>query len=118
MAASVLAVDEYIAGQTEPVQAILREIRRVVHEAVPAAGETISYHIPAFTLGGRTLMHVGAWKRHIAVYPVPDPGERLTAAELAPYLSGRGTLRFPLSQPVPGELIGRIAAALASQRGT
>jgi len=66
--------------------------------------------------GGRDLVYFAAWRKHLSVYPVPDADEAL-ARELAPYLAGRGTLRFPFSKPVPYPLIGRVAAALAEQRG-
>ena len=115
MAAQFTTVDEYVASFPQDVQDILTEIRRRIHEVVPAAEETISYRIPAITLGGKQLIYFAAWKQHISVYPVPaaDPA---FAQELAPYLASKGTLRFPLSRPVPYDLIGQVAALLARQR--
>jgi len=121
MTAQAATIDEYIAscpgdGQDIDVQAILREIRRRVRRAVPKAGETISYGIPTMTLDGKHLIYFGAWKNHIAFYPVPaaDPG---LEQEMAPYRAGKGTLTFPLRRPVPYDLIERLAALLARQRG-
>jgi len=109
-------VDEYIDSRPGDAAEILREIRRRVHAAVPGAGEVISYGIPALTIGGKNLIFFGAWKTHISVYPVPA-GDAALHQDMAPYLAGRGTLKFALAKPVPYELIQRVAAALAAQRG-
>jgi uncharacterized protein YdhG (YjbR/CyaY superfamily) len=93
----------------------LSEIRRRVRAALPDAGETISYGIPTITLAGTSLIYFGAWKTHISVYPVPSAGPALEQ-ELAPYRSGKGTLKFGLRQPIPYDLITRVATALAGQR--
>jgi len=117
--ATARTVDEYISAcpaEVQPVlQELLTEIRRVIHEAVPGAGERIAYQMPTITLDGRSLVHFAAWKHHIGLYPLPTADDDLQA-ELAPYDAGKGTARFPLDQPVPYELIGRIAARLAQQR--
>ena len=77
---------------------------------LPRAEEAISYGIPAFKLDGRAVIYFAAWKQHYALYPT---GARLVAAfrkELAPYeFNAKGTIRFPLSEPVPAKLIERIA---------
>jgi uncharacterized protein YdhG (YjbR/CyaY superfamily) len=115
MAAQVTTVDDYIASFPDDVQEMLGEIRRRLRGAVPGAGETISYGIPTMTLHGRHLVYFGAWKHHIAVYPVPAADPALEQ-EIAPYRAGKGTLRFPLRKPVPYDLIGRLAALLVEQR--
>ena len=115
MAAQFATVEEYIGSFPGDVQDILREVRRTIRDAVPDAGERISYGIAAFTLGGRDLVYFAGWKKHISVYPVPTAEADLTR-ELAPYLAAKGTLKFPLGQPVPYPLIGRVAGALAQQR--
>jgi uncharacterized protein YdhG (YjbR/CyaY superfamily) len=117
VAVQFATVDEYVASFPQDVQDILTEIRHRIQEAVPAAEETISYRIPAMTLGGKQLVYFAAWKQHISVYPVPaaDPAfER----ELAPYLATKGTLKFPLTRPIPYDLIARVATLLARQRTT
>jgi uncharacterized protein YdhG (YjbR/CyaY superfamily) len=83
---------------------------------VRGVGETISYSIPTFTLEGKHLVYVGAWKNHVAVYPVPA-GDAAFEAEIASYRAGRGTLRFPLRKPVPYDLIERLVGLLVAQRG-
>jgi uncharacterized protein YdhG (YjbR/CyaY superfamily) len=108
-------VDEYIGAQPPQVRTVLREVRRSALAAAPAAEDAISYQIPALALDGRTLVQYAAWKHHVSVYPVPkdDPDLR---EELAAYTKGKGTLQFPLSEPVPYDLIERVVAQLLSQR--
>lgn len=108
-------IDDYIASQPAEMQEILREVRRRVHEAVPGAGEMISYGIPTITLEGHYVVYFAAWKHHLSVYPVPHGDEDLRA-EMEPYLSGKGTLKFPLGKPVPYDLIANVAAQLAAER--
>jgi uncharacterized protein YdhG (YjbR/CyaY superfamily) len=115
MAAQFATVGEYIGSFPGDVQDILRQVRSTIQGAVPEAGERISYGIAAVTLGGRDLVYFAGWQKHISVYPVPTEDADLTR-ELAPYLAAKGTLRFPLREPVPYPLIGRVAAALAQQR--
>ena len=84
-----------------------------LHAAVPGAGETISYDIPALTLHGRSVVYFAGWKRHVSVYPVPDGDDDYEAA-LAPYRSGASTAKFPLTEPVPYQLVAQIATLLAA----
>jgi uncharacterized protein YdhG (YjbR/CyaY superfamily) len=102
-------VDEYIDSQPEAVQAVLQRVRSAIRKAVPDAEEVISYNIPAFKLGSSRVLYFAGWKKHYSIYPA---GERIVAAfkdELAPYEVRKGTIRFPLSQPVPVALIAGIA---------
>jgi len=103
------SVDEYIASQPAAVQGILGRVRNAIREALPGAEEVISYQIPAYKLRGGRVLYFAGWKQHYSLYPA---AERLVAAfrhELASYDVNKGTIRFPLSQPVPVNLIGRIA---------
>jgi uncharacterized protein YdhG (YjbR/CyaY superfamily) len=109
------SVDEYIAAQPENVQVVLQRVRGVLRKAVPAAEEAISYQIPTLKVQGSYVVYFAGWKRHFSLYPA---GARLVAAfadELAPYEVEKGTIRFPLSEPVPVRLIGRIAKFLARE---
>ena len=115
MAGQWRTVVGYIGSFPDDVQAVLQEVRRRILSVVPEAGEKISYQIPAMTLGGKSLVHFAAWKHHLSLYPVPD-ADPAFAAELAPYLAGKGTLRFPLDKPIPGGLIERVVTLLAQQR--
>jgi uncharacterized protein YdhG (YjbR/CyaY superfamily) len=108
-------VDEYIAAQPEVAQAVLGRVRSIIRKALPRAEEVISYRIPAYKLAGRVVLYFACWKQHYSLYPA---GERLRAAfkdQLASYMLSKGTIRFPLSEPVPVKLIGRIAKFRAQE---
>ena len=117
MATKFATVDEYIDSFPDDVRIILEEIRRRIRAAVPEAAETISYQIPTFTLDGSAFVYFAGWKHHVAVYPIPS-GDEAFERELAPYRAAKGTLKFPLKQPIPFDLIERVAALLAAQRGS
>ena len=101
------SVDDYIAGFPTDVQEILERIRTTIKKAAPRAEEKISYQIPCFSLKGRNLIHFAAYKKHVGVYPAPRGIEEFKEA-LAIYGDGKATLRFPLDQPIPFDLIRRI----------
>ena len=100
------SIDEYIAGFSPEVQAILEKIRRTIGDAAPGAQETISYRIPAFKLNG-TLVYFAAFKNHIGFYP-PVTGDARLEKAVSPYAGEKGNLRFVLDQPIPYGLIERI----------
>lgn len=102
------AIDAYIAEFPVDVQAKLQELRATIRAAAPDAEERISYQMPTFYLHGN-LVHFAAYARHIGFYPIPQ-GIAAFAAELARYKQGKGSVQFPLDEPLPLELIGRIVA--------
>jgi uncharacterized protein YdhG (YjbR/CyaY superfamily) len=106
-------IDAYIESKSPDVRDILERIRQVVRRAVPAATETISYQIPAFKLE-RVFFYFAAFKKHIGVYP-PVRNDPELQNELLPYRGDKGNLKFPLREPIPYELIGRVASALARE---
>ncbi|MBF6219333.1 DUF1801 domain-containing protein [Nocardia abscessus] len=108
-------IDAYLAGFPDDVREILSGIRAAIRRALPDATEAISYDIPTFKLHGRNVVHFAGWKQHVSLYPIPD-GDPALERELEPYRAGKGTLRFRLGEPVPYELIARIATALAERR--
>ena len=110
-----LSVDEYIATFPEDVQAILARVRDTVRKAVPEAVESISYQIPAYKLSGAPVLYFAGWKRHYSLYPASDQLVEALKDELAPFKVEKGTIRFPLSQPVPVKLIERIAKLRAEE---
>lgn len=101
-------IDEYIATFPEDVQRKLKELRAVIQAAAPDAEEKISYQMPTFALKGN-LVHFAAFKHHIGFYPAPKGVEEFKA-ELSVYEGGKGSVRFPLNQPLPFELIRKIVA--------
>ena len=104
------SVDEYIAAQPEAVQGVLERVRGAIRKAVPRAEEVISYQIPAYKLPGGPVLYFAGWKQHYSLYPATEDLVAAFKDELAPYeVNNKGTIRFPLSQPVPVKLIERIA---------
>ncbi|GAB4046939.1 iron chaperone [Catellatospora paridis] len=116
MAARFTTIDDYIDSFPAEVQDVLQQVRRTILAAAPAqAGQSISYGIPTITLDGRYLVYFAGWKHHVSVYPVPD-GDAAFEEVVAPYRAAKGTLRFPLREPVPYDVIARVTAALVTQR--
>lgn len=115
MAEKFANVDDYIRSYPEEVRVVLTKVRRTIHNVIPAAEETTSYQIPTFVLDGKHLVYFAGWKRHLSLYPVPAADGALDE-ELAPYRAAKGTLRFPLTEPIPYDLIGRVVTALVAQR--
>lgn len=99
-------IDEYIAGYPPEVQTILQQIRLTIRGAAPEATETINYRMPTFTLHGN-LVHFAAYPKHIGFYPAPSGIEHFKD-KLAGYKSAKGSVQFPLDQPIPYCLIGEI----------
>lgn len=99
-------VDAYIAQFPLEVQHRLNQIRALIHREIPEASERIAYRMPTFYLNGY-LIHFAAFEHHIGVYPLPDAVEAFQK-DLAPYKQGKGSVQFPLDQPLPLELIRRI----------
>ena len=107
MKTNFTTVDEYIASCPEETRGRLQEIRAAVRAAVPDAKEKISYQIAAFELNGKGLLSFAGWKNHVSIYPIP-PGSDSFNKEIAPYVDGKGTLKFPLDKPLPMKLIGKV----------
>jgi len=107
MKSKINSIDEYIDTFPEDVQPILKQVRRTIKAAAPQAGEKISYGIPTFTLNGKYLIYFAGWKHHISIYPIPV-GDDAFNQEVAPYIAGKGTLKFTIDKPVPLKLITKI----------
>jgi len=99
-------IDEYIALFPEEIQEILTKIRKIIKENAPEASEKISYQMPTFFLNGN-LIHFAAFKHHIGLYPTPT-GIDAFKEELSKYKGAKGSVQFPLDQPIPYDLIKRI----------
>jgi uncharacterized protein YdhG (YjbR/CyaY superfamily) len=102
-----LTIDDYILQQDENVQPVLREIREIIHSAIPDAEERISWSMPTFWKE-KNIIHFAASKKHLGLYP---GGEATTvfAEDLKEYDVSKGTIRIPWSSPLPADLISRIA---------
>lgn len=99
-------IDEYIDSFPAGVQKHLKKLRAVIKEAAPGAEEKISYRMPAFTYKGN-LIYFAAFKNHLGLYPTPS-GIEAFQAELAAYKKAKGSVQFPLDEPLPWDLIKRI----------
>jgi uncharacterized protein YdhG (YjbR/CyaY superfamily) len=99
-------IDEYIAMFPCDVQAILEELRQTIRDSAPDAEEVISYQMPAFRLNG-ILVFFAAFKSHIGFYPTSS-GVSVFRKELSSYEVSKGTIRFPIDEPLPFDLIKKI----------
>ena len=100
-------IDEYISDFPTDVQNVLQEIRQVIQKAAPEAVEAISYAMPAFTLEGKPLVYFAGYKNHIGFYATPS-GHASFEKPLSKYKQGKGSVQFPLSEPMPLALITKI----------
>ena len=100
-------VDEYIRTFPEEVQKLLTKIRAIIKEKAPEAVEGISYGMPAYKIYGKPLVYFAGFKNHIGFYATPS-GHSEFAPELSKYKQGKGSVQFPLDQPIPFDLIERI----------
>ncbi|MCB9134115.1 MAG: DUF1801 domain-containing protein [Anaerolineales bacterium] len=103
---NINSIDEYIATFSPETQEILQTLRATIKAAAPDATETINYQMPTFTLNGN-LVHFAAFKNHIGFYPTPSGIEAFKDA-LSVYKGAKGSVQFPIDQPLPLELVSRI----------
>lgn len=100
-------VDEYIREFEEDTQERLTEIRKLILDIAPEAAESISYGMPAYKLNGKPLVYFGGYKSHIGFYATPT-GHKAFEKELSKYKQGKGSVQFPLHEPLPKKLIREI----------
>ncbi|CAI2769045.1 iron chaperone [Flavobacterium collinsii] len=99
-------IDAYIDGFSKEVQEVLKKIRMTIQEAAPDAKEKISYAMPAFEQNG-IVVYFAAFKNHIGLYALPS-GHAAFKEDLSKYKSGKGSVQFPLNEPMPYDLIAKI----------
>ena len=109
------SIDDYIASQPVATQRVLTRVRRIIRKAVPGAEEVISYQIPAYKLNGRMLMFFAGWKEHFSLYPLNARIAKAFKKDLARYETSKGTIKIPLSDPVPVRLIEGFATMRAKE---
>lgn len=100
------SIDEYIHSFPENIQTKLTELREAIKEQAPQAQEKISYQMPTFYVNGN-LVHFAAHSKHIGFYPTPS-GIETFKNELSKYKNAKGSVQFPLEEPLPIELIKKI----------
>jgi uncharacterized protein YdhG (YjbR/CyaY superfamily) len=100
-------IDEYITAFPKDIQIVLESIRNAIREVAPSAEEKISYGIPTFDLNGRHMVHFAAYKNHVGFYPTSS-GIKAFNKELSSFKTSKGTVQFPLNEPIPFDLVKRI----------
>ncbi|HCQ13411.1 DUF1801 domain-containing protein [Flavobacterium sp.] len=113
MTTNFKTIDEYIALQPEKVILILEEIRETIRNVIPEAEETISYQIPTFKYHGN-LVHFAAYKNHIGFYPGHSAVEAFNDY-ITNFATSKGTIQFPIDEPIPLDLISKITAFRVKQ---
>lgn len=99
-------INEYIATFPKNIQKLLQQIRSIIQKAAPEATEVISYAMPTFKLNG-ILVHFAAFQNHIGFYALPS-GNEAFQKELSTYKTGKGSIQFPINEPLPEVLITEI----------
>ena len=110
-------VGDYIAAQPQKHQTALRRVRRVIKSAIPGVAEAISYQIPAYKVGGKTVLYFAGFREHYSLFQASDALMAAFRGRLDRHRVSKGTLRFSLAEPVPEALIARIAKFQAKHLG-
>ena len=104
---SPATIDTYIAAYPAPVQTLLQQMRAAIQAAAPTAKEKIAYGIPTFYTEQGNLVHFGGFKQHIGFYPGAD-GISAFKKEWARYAGAKGSVQFPIDEPLPLPLVKRV----------
>ncbi|MCB9261080.1 MAG: DUF1801 domain-containing protein [Flavobacteriales bacterium] len=107
MKSDISSVEQYIESFPSEVQTMLRAIREIIIQKAPEAAESISYGMPAYKTFGKPLVYFAGYAKHIGFYATPT-GHTQFAEELAKYKQGKGSVQFPINEPLPTNLIARI----------
>lgn len=114
--AIVTTVSQYLAGTPPAARKALKQLRAAIKSAAPGITERISYRIPTFDLDGRYLLYMAAFREHVSIYPVTAGMVARDGSEIARFRSGKGTLRFSLSEPIPVALVRKLAKVRVEER--
>lgn len=107
------SIDAYITQFPSNIQQLLQSMRKTIHDAIPTAKEKMAYGMPTFELYGN-VVHFAAFTNHIGFYPAPSGIEHFKVA-LEKYQTGKGTLQFPMDEPLPLEIVREIAIFRAAE---
>jgi uncharacterized protein YdhG (YjbR/CyaY superfamily) len=112
---SAAEIDAYLDELDEPKRSTLAQLRRDILARVPDAEQGISYAVPAFRVGGKTIAGFAAFKNHLSYLPHRGSVFPELADELAGYQKSSGALRFPVDQPLPAALVGKLIEVRLAQ---
>ena len=110
-------IDHYFAGVGEPKRSTLQQLRQCVQDVIPDAEECISYGLPAFKIQGKTVAGFGAFKNHLSYLPHSGSVLPALAADLAGYDGTKGSLHFPVDQPLPPALVNKLVTTRLRELG-
>ena len=102
------SVDEYLAALSPEARAGVETLRRTIRGAAPDAVEGIAYDMPAYRVDGKFLVSCAAFKKHFSLFPASAVVVERLGDEVRPYVSGKGTFRFPADRPIPTDLVTKI----------
>lgn len=108
------STDEYISSFPKEIQILLQEVRKAIKNEASNADESISYGMPAYKLNGKALVYFAGYKNHIGFYATPTGHAEFTE-ELAKYKQGKGSVQFPINEPMPLDLITKIVKFRVSE---
>ncbi len=111
------AVDQYMASLDGEAAVIAEQVRQAIHRAAPGIDESVRYTMPCFSLDGQYLVYLGAWKKHVGLYPIPEFDGDLER-DVAAYRAATDTVRLPYTRPIPYDLVERIVVALVDRTRT
>jgi uncharacterized protein YdhG (YjbR/CyaY superfamily) len=114
---SAAEVDEYLRGLEEPKRSTLETLRRTIHEIVPEAEEVISYGVPAFRLGGKTIAGFAAFKSHLSYLPFSGSVLGQLVEELEGYTTTKSAVHFPMDRPLPKALVKKLIRVRLAETG-
>jgi uncharacterized protein YdhG (YjbR/CyaY superfamily) len=106
--AGASSVEEYLSQVPEDARAVLERLRRTIKAIAPDTIETISYQTPTFKYQGRALVGFAAFKNHCSLFPYSTKVMDMCKQELKSYETSKGTIRFPVDNPLPAALVKRI----------
>jgi uncharacterized protein YdhG (YjbR/CyaY superfamily) len=116
--ADTTTVEEYLDALPPTRRVAVEELRQTIRAAAPDATETIAYRMPAFrSHGGQFLVSYAAFKNHYSLFPASGAVVDALGAAIEPYLAGKGTIRFPASEPIPMALVASVVKVRLEELG-
>jgi len=108
-------VDAYLAALEEPKQSTLRALRDTILAVIPEAEQCISYAVPTFKVRGKAIAGFAAFKNHLSYFPHSGSVIPELRSELAPYKASKGTLQFPIEEPLPKTVVEKLVVVRMRQ---